>query len=321
VQIVEFDCRGNSVHGIRGEAERFRDFVRSFHGDVMMNYAAQIWSSDLVFDLLPSLRMKKVFVPCGYSALRDPRFAEYFRTMPDVLRHYDSVVYLSENYLDTEFGRQHGLQNGIVIPNGADAREFAEARRGKFRQQFGLGERKIVLNVSNHSSLKGHDFFWKSIRQLHDLDVAPVLIGNPYVSWWKKWLKECYTECRMSALREGGLLLEGLPRDRVVDAYSDADIFLFGSKVECSPLVMFESFASRTLFVTTDCGNVKDYRDVVCIVQREAEAVEIVRDYCAHPAQYDERIERGYRLFQRSLNWEAIARQYETLYSKLVSGN
>ena len=319
VKIVEFDCDGNAVEGIRGEGEAFRDFVRHFDGDVMMNYAAQIWSSDLVFDLLPSLRMKKVLVPCGYSRLHDPFFADYFKAMPEVLRQYDKVIYLSNDYIDTEFGREHHLQNGIVIPNGADRREFRGDRKGRFRKRFSLGERPVILNVSNHSTLKGHDFFWRCIRQLHDLDVAPVLIGNPYVSWWKKWLKDCYTECRISARREGAVLLEGFHRDGLIDAYVDADIFLFGSKVECSPLVMFEAFASKTLFVTTDCGNVKDYDDVVCVVRSEEDALQIVREYIANPARYAQRINRGYQLFQESLNWESIARRYESLYRGLAS--
>ena len=319
VQIAAFDCSGNVVEGIRGDAEGFRNFIRGSHADVMMNYAAQIWSTDLVFDLLPSLRMKKVLVPCGYSRLHDPLFAEYYRQMPAVLQSYDKAIYLSPDYIDTEFGRQHGLQNGLVIPNGADLREFTAERRGRFRRRFGLGERLIVLNVSNHSSLKGHDFFWRSTRQLRDLDVVPVLIGSAYVPAPKKWLTQCYAQCRFDAWRQNAFHLEDFPREGVVDAYMDADVFLFGSQVECSPLVMFESFASKTLFVTTNCGNVKDYDDIACLVNNENEAIDIVREYAAHPERFRDRIEKGHALFLQSLNWKAIAKEYESLYLELVS--
>jgi glycosyltransferase involved in cell wall biosynthesis len=318
VTIVQFNCSGNSVEGIRGDAEGFRTFLRRSDADVMMNYAAQIWNTDLVFDLLPSLRLKKVIVPCGYSRLRDPLFAQYFARMPDVLRQYDRVVYLSENYVDADFGRQHNLRNGTMIPNAADGREFDVTRRGLFRSRYNLGARTVILNVSNHSSLKGHDFFWNAVKRLVDLDVVSVLIGNPYVPFPKKWLTECYARCKVNALRRNALLLEDLPRHDVVNAYVDADVFLFGSKVECSPLVMFEAFASKTLFVTTDCGNVRDYDTIVCIVKNEEEAVRVVRDYVAHPEKYGERIERGYQLFLKSLNWEAIARRYESLYIELL---
>ena len=99
----------------------------------------------------------------------------------------------------------------------------------------------------------------------------------------------------------------------------DADVFLFGSQVECSPLVMFESFASKTLFVTTNCGNVKDYDDIVCLVNNENEAIGVVREYAAHPERFRDRIEKGHALFLQSLNWKAIAKEYESLYLELVS--
>lgn len=318
VAIREFRCAGNSVEGIRGSANDYVDFVRTGRFDLMMNYAAQIWSSDLIYELLPSLGMKKVFVPCGYSRLTDPLFRGYFERMPAILRAYDRVVYLSANYLDSRFAEVHGLHNGIVIPNGADTREFMPVKDGAFRERFGLDDEVLILNVSNHSQLKNHRFFWNAVGKLRGDRVKPFLVGNAYFHSPKKWLKECYSECRIKGVRYAVPVLEDLPRNIVVEAFRDADIFLFGSKVECSPLVMFEAFASKTLFITTDCGNVKDFGDIACIVSDEREAVDIIRDYLQRPQRYRERIEKGYDLFVSELNWEAIARRYEQLYLGLV---
>jgi glycosyltransferase involved in cell wall biosynthesis len=318
VKIVEFDCGGNIVDGIRGDFESYRRFVQNGNYNVMMNYAAQIWSTDLVYDLLPALATKKVMVPCGYSQLSNPRYAEYFRQLPRILRAYDAVVYLSDNYIDKSFGDHHGLVNGIVIPNAADRREFFGRQVGMFRKRYNLDGKTIILNVSNHSRLKNHNFFWKAISLLNDPAVTPVLIANAYHPSPKKWLTECYATCRIRGWLPGTLLLENLPRDEVVQAYCDADAFVFGSIVECSPLVMFEAFASRTLFVTTNCGNVRDYEDVVCLVETEKEAVDIVREFMAHPQRFAGRIEKGYRKFLDRLNWKTIAREYERLYQKLL---
>lgn len=46
-----------------------------------------------------------------------------------------------------------------------------------------------------------------------------------------------------------------LPRSRVVDAFFEADLFVFASKVEYSPLVLFESAAAGTPFLTVPAGN------------------------------------------------------------------
>ena len=317
VRIVEFECGGNSVQGISGAAQSYRDFVAGGEFEIMMNYAAQIWTSDLLFDLLPSLKSKNVFVPCGYSLLRDPRYAGYYEKMPDILRRYDRVVYLSPDYIDAKYARENRIENGVVIPNGAGLSEFTESRRGEYRRKHGLNDELLLINVSNHSSLKNHAFFWNCVRMLKGEDVSSVLIGNAFHKFPKKWLTECYAQCRGQGVRLGVPVLESLPRAEVVEAYVDADIFIFGSLVECSPLVMFESFAGKTLFITTECGNVKEYEDVVCIVKNENEAVAIVKDFQKHPEKYQERIEKGYSYFTGRLNWELIAVEYERLYLSL----
>lgn len=318
VTIRAFDCRGNAVEGIRGDAEGYREFVRRGEFDIMMNYLAQIWTTDLVFDLLPSLRSKNVLVPCCLSRLRDPDYAGYFSALPAVMEKYDRVVYLSERAVDRVWAEERGLRNGAVIRNGADERGFLNRPRGAFRARHGLGERLMVLNVSNHSRLKNHRFFWNCVSAFDPGTTAGVLIANAYHGYPKKLLSQCYPECRWRALRHRALMLEGAARETVLQAFADADVFLFGSLVECSPLVMFEAFAARTLFVATEAGDVGEYTDVACIVQDEREAVAVVEEFRRRPDRFAGRTEKGYRLFEERLNWARIAREYERLYRELA---
>lgn len=318
VRIVDFDIKGNIAEGIHGEIDSFKNFMRSEHFDIIMNYAAQIWSTDLFFGMLHELKAKKVLVPCGYSALQNPKYSEYFSALPSVLRQYDALVYLSPNYIDTKFGEQYNLTNGIIIPNAADENEFHNIPTGGFKKKYNLSNKNLIINVSNHSLLKGHKFFWDSITQLRNEDVCGVLIGNPYFGGVKKWVKECYLQCKIQGVRFNRQLFENLPREDVVRAYIDADVFIFGSEVECSPLVMFESFASKTLFVTTNCGNVADYGDIVCLVENVEEAVSVVKKYLDNKQQFQERLDKGYHLFNTTLNWTTVSKQYEQLYLKLL---
>ncbi|MCE5190672.1 MAG: alpha-L-glycero-D-manno-heptose alpha-1,3-glucosyltransferase, partial [Actinomycetia bacterium] len=46
VQIVRFAITGNETLGYQGDTTAYQEFVRHFAGDIMLNYAAQIWSSD-----------------------------------------------------------------------------------------------------------------------------------------------------------------------------------------------------------------------------------------------------------------------------------
>ena len=44
----------------------------------------------------------------------------------------------------------------------------------------------------------------------------------------------------------------------VVEAFFAADLFLFPSLIECSPLVLFEAAAAGTPFIATDVGNSRE---------------------------------------------------------------
>jgi glycosyltransferase involved in cell wall biosynthesis len=72
---------------------------------------------------------------------------------------------------------------------------------------------------------------------------------------------------KLKALASGlkVLFLVNIPREDTVAAYHSADIFIFGSYIEASPLVIIEAKASKTPFVTTDCGNVREWKGgIVC---------------------------------------------------------
>src|SRR5262249_15650420 len=51
------------------------------------------------------------------------------------------------------------------------------------------------------------------------------------------------------------VLLLDLPRSELIEAYLNADLFVFASHVECSPLVLFEAVAARTPFVIVASGS------------------------------------------------------------------
>ena len=80
VKIESFKISGNLVNGIKGskgEIERYKKLLRD-NFDVIFNYAAQSWTTDLTFDVLGKIKAKKVLVPCGYSGLKNPKYKEYF---------------------------------------------------------------------------------------------------------------------------------------------------------------------------------------------------------------------------------------------------
>ena len=251
VEIRQFNVAGNSVHGIRGDTRGYQDFLLKEPFDVMMNYAAQIWSSDLVFPILHQFSGAKVFVPCGYSGLYDAAYSGYFEQLPAVLSRYDQVIHLSSQYRDAGFSRKHGLRNSMIIGNAASEEEFLPASES-FRRKYGIGTPHLIITVANHYPGKGHNHVLKWFQALGRHDATLAIIG-------KKMPQGCWDECcRAAGEIPNVILFPDLPRKDVVAAYKDADLFWFGSEVECFPLVILESMAAKTAWLSTNVGNVSE---------------------------------------------------------------
>lgn len=316
VSAAEFNLRGNLALGLEGDVDGYRQFLREFRGDVMMNFAAQIWSTDVVFDALDHLSMGKVMVPCGYSGLRDSRYEDYFRMLPAYLRKYDALVYPSENYQDKKFGDDIGLgERAVIIPNGAAREEFGLEPTMNFRKSYGIATPHMVLTVANHHELKGHRRLVRAVKSLRRGDVTLVIIGEPLSPPWI----DCYLWCRFqSAMSPRIKVLRGVPRDHVVAAFREADVFALASDIECAPVVIYESMAAGTPFVSTNCGNVKDNEEFGIVVD-DPQALGPALEELIDNAQKRTRLgEAGRKAWEQHFTWDAIVDQYEDLYARIV---
>jgi len=344
VEIREFDISGRQVVGYTGNVQSYTDFIRSFCGDVMMNYAALNWTSDLVHPLLGDLKCAKVFIPCGYSDLHNPAYAAYFETMPQVLNKYDHIVYHSENYQDKFFGDQNNIRHYSIIPNGALAEEFLETRKG-FREKYGIHSARMFVCVSNYSHLKNQEMVLRAYLEANVADSTLVFIGHEFnkYAWEQLHIKSSANGLSILLYKAGakvrrhiwnrifpaqylrgtsrsGLeirLFEKVPRDMIVAAYHEADMFLFGSQVECFPLVIVEAMASGTPFVTTDCGNVGKLPGGI-VISSVAEMAQVIRLLADKGREWNSLTQAGRQAWEQKYRWDKIVDAYEKLYLKLV---
>lgn len=333
VQIEEFDIAGNAVRGFRGETARYQQFLLDSHFDVMMNYAAQQWATDLVFPILDRLAFGKIMAPCGFSGLLNPRYASYFAQLPEALRRYDHLVFHSSSYRDVVFARQHGLNHYTVIPNGASEVEFGRTDPS-FRRRYGIPEdMPLLLTVGRHTGPKGHRLVIDAFRRARIGPSVLIVIGNTLDG------KGCVSACerraswvRLVSLGRKRVLLLNPPRQEVVAAYHAADLFILGSNIECSPLVLFEAMASKTTFVTIACGNAEEIAKwgrggvVVPTKQRPDGMVYADTHTMAHTIEKlvmnaDERrrlAEAGFQSWRDRFTWERIAGEYESMYQSVL---
>lgn len=318
VKIKEFKISGNSVKGIKGEKKKYQDFIINSNYDIIMNYAAQIWSSDIVFELLSNIKSSKIFAPCGYSALKSPTqrvlYWRYYKKLPKYISQYDQMIYHSAIYQDKIFGDKHGIKNYTIIPNGASEIEF-KSKYISFKDEYNISTPFMLLSVGTHLRGKGHKFIIESFKKLKRNDVTLVIIGNDLNVGYRRCLKRCEQEANKS---EGKIkIFTEIPREHTISAFLEADIFVFGSKVEAFPLVILEAMASKTPFVTTNVGNVRELEGGI-IVKYPNEMTQHINELLNDPSERNRLAEKGYKMWKERYTWEKITNKYENLYSQIV---
>src|SRR5271166_4047011 len=343
VRIHEFDVSGNLVSGLRGEVERYQKFIKSFDGDAILIKAAQQWSFDALWPVLDQVKVRKVFVPCGFSCFYEPDYAGYFAQLPDVLRKFDHLIFYAEKYRDIDFAKAHGITTFSIIPNGASEIDFGLSADGRLRAKLGIpADDLLFLTVGTPVNAKGHKDVGEAFAEMDLGGCNATLILNG--AWPKpyhverrplvpKWLHDTLRKVRAVAplflrpntMKKGLVLLyrEGwnsvwyrlfpkpptlpapppaaaappaaappppppppprlevpdtigadrsikeasgtkrilcldMPREDVISAFLEADLFVFASRVEYSPLVLFEAAAAGTPFLTVPVGNSRE---------------------------------------------------------------
>ena len=336
VEVAEFDVRGNEVRGMSGDVESYRQFVAEGGFDVLMTYAAQQWTTDALLPVLDAVRTPKVLAPCGFSGLRDPAYTGYFKRLPERLRSFDELIFHSGTYQDIRFAREAGVERLSVIPNAADEREFAAERpSGAFRAAHGIAPNEpLLLTVGGHTGLKGHA---QSIAALRASDGAAggtlAIVGNTPTGRGCRPLCAARAAFTRVAGRGRRVLLLDPPREQLLDAYADADLFVFCSMVECSPLVLFEAMAAGLPFVSVDVGNAEEIAEwsgagvIVPSPRREKGLVDAdpravaaaIDELLADPGARRAMGERGRRAWRERFTWDSAAAQYERVYERVAA--
>jgi glycosyltransferase involved in cell wall biosynthesis len=334
VKIERFGIAGNMVRGMTGQIDEYRSFLEKADFDVITNFAAQQWATDITLPLLERIQAKKIFVPTGFSALFDKDYTDYFSKMGSWMKSYDMNVFLSNDYRDVNFAREHNVLNTTVIPNGADEIEFSGKINLDVRKLFGIPKtHELIILVGSHTGLKGHRQAIEIFNRASISNVTLLIIGD---------LKSlCYYECKLrsiiGSIGNGNkrIIIPELDRKTTIAAYQQADLFLFPSNIECSPIVLFEAAASKTPFLVTDVGNSKEIIEWLesgillptlvddigisrAIVNPSAE---ILSDLLLHKPKLKLLAEKGYNNWKQQFTWKIIARRYEKLYLNLLKEN
>lgn len=316
VKVISFRIKGNKVKSISGEIDKYKYFLLNSNFDLICNYAAQTWTTDLTLEILEDIKAKKVLFPCGYSGLalwsKKLFYWSYFRKLPGYLKKYDHIIYHSENYIDKIFGDRHNINHYSIIPIGIDIKEM-QTSAVNFRESYNIQTKYLLLNVGNHFKLKGHGFVLEAFRRLNRDDVTLLIIGNEIPG-----IKGCFRSCKRIASKNPRiLLLNNIPREHVVSAFRGSDIFIFGSKVEYFPLVILEAMSVGLPFIATNVGAIREFFGGI-VVNSLREMVENINKLLNDGSYHKKLSIEGQKECLSKYTWDKIIPQYEELFNNLI---
>jgi glycosyltransferase involved in cell wall biosynthesis len=212
----------------------------------------------------------------------------------------------------------------VVIPHGFDAREFERLPpRGQFRAKYFDGHQgPLVLYLSRLNAKKGLDLLVKAfalvINQMPNARLAIVGSGDPpsFESEVKGWLHEHSVENR--TVMPG--LLVGQER---LQAFADADVFVFPSEAENFGFAMFEAMASRVPVVVSDtldyAAEVQRYESGLLVRRDPQEFANAIVRLLGDPDLRRSMGENGLQLAQ-AYSWETCGEKIERAIQCILQG-
>jgi glycosyltransferase involved in cell wall biosynthesis len=128
------------------------------------------------------------------------------------------------------------------------------------------------------------------------------------------------------------LLMLDLPRTELVDAFVSADLFVFASHVEYSPLVLYEAVAAGTPFLSVPVGNAQEIADktgggVICPADRDERGYTKAKPtVLAHhiaglardPLRLHDLGSVGRKNWQDKFTWQRITDRYEAIFKTVL---
>jgi glycosyltransferase involved in cell wall biosynthesis len=324
VQVHRFDVKTEVSFGASGEVDEYRRFVRSKAWDVIAMHFLPSWSTTALLPNLKELESRKVLVGHGVRAFHFPSYRNKIAAITQYLKHFDRIVALSNLLEETLLCEQLGLPMPKVIPNGVDLNEWNRPIR-HLRSKKGIGNRPWLLLVSNHSPGKSHSTFFHVVHRVRRKipDAVGMIIGGHYPA--AKWgmgrigvQGGCWYRCRLAASLTSDVLVQwDVPREDVVSAIKEADVMMLTSEYEASPLVMIESMAASTPWLSLDVGCIREHIGGV-VANNSVEMAEAAVELIKNPERRKLLGAQGIQRARERHSWESIVNQYEALYHRLI---
>lgn len=206
-----------------------------------------------------------------------------------------------------------GERDAVLILNG-NTPEFRVKKFGSLSQLFGL--------VRQHGIFYAAKYGVKML--LHAVGVMFGKAGS---------IQDWVLRINRDKASKKRVIVSDLPRSQLIQAYLNADLFVFASNIEYSPLVLFEACAAGLPFLSVPVGNSGEIAvwtggGEICPADIDdrgytrvsfAELARRMEALIADSERYSEMGRCGRQAVQRLFNWGLLVQEYEAMFIRVLN--
>ncbi len=318
VRINEFKINGNLIRGYSGEITNYQNFLINSKFDKIIFYAAQQWTFDLSLEIIDKINSKLILIPCGFSKLNNIFYKPYYLLLKNKLNKFEKIICLSKNYQDYHFCKKYYKGKINVIYNGSE--NIFYGKKG-FRKKFKILKDEImILYLSNLKFMKGQDRLINIVKKIRKRKISLIFIhaNNPSFLYWI-YIKILIL---MTSLNKNLKIkiLKNIKNTDKISALSECDYFIGTSRLECSPLIMFEAMAAGKIYLGTNVGNCMEIQKKIKtgFISNDLNQIKKKIEYMLNKKSHsDKKIStKIYSFFKKNHDWKIILKQYKELITQ-----
>lgn len=302
--------------GFRVPPAEYRRFVLYDAWDVVQLHGQRIWSTDFLYPYLRRRRSPLVFTAYGFAQWHRPDrkpvidHAYYHVVLPRALKHVARITASTRAEREDLIGFGVPAEKIALASVGYDPADFTALPEG-FRARHGIarGER-MLLYAGGFYANKRVD---RLVEAAAGLDATLIVLGADADG--SQADIEALAKQRGTRLRALGRV----PREDLLSAYREADLFVMASDFEGFGIVLLEALAAGLPFVSTPAGAAPDLAATGGgALVTDADAMrEAIRSLLADDGRRRQMSAAGLAGAPR-WTWESVAKDYLAIFEEVA---
>jgi glycosyltransferase involved in cell wall biosynthesis len=236
----------------------------------------------------------------------------------------DAILCVGKSEAEEMLRRSPG-RNIHYLPNGVHVQRFADASPDRFRNAYGLGDRKMILCLSRIDFQKNQLLLLSAFAAFRRTNPGwkLVFIGSISV---EEYHRKMLAEIEQQGLQDDVLIIPGLtPDDPLLpSAYKAADLFVLPTANEPFGIVILEAWAAGTPVIATRVGGIPgfttDGENILLSDDNDSVMLAEKMTLLASSPELRAKLARnGFSEVSSGYDWSVIARRVLTIYEEVLS--